>query len=81
MKQTEGQIFAEARQRKGITQAVLADKLGFTSPQFISNVERDKARLPKSHLRATARLLGRAAIERLIETRAKRFEQMLKEKL
>ncbi len=34
------------RERAGLTQAEVADNLGYSTPQFISNVERGRCRYP-----------------------------------
>ena len=46
------------RERAGITQWQLASRLGYSTAQFISNVENKKARLPLKAFRATAKILG-----------------------
>ena len=45
------------RKKAGITQAELGEKLGYTSPQFISNIERGLANLPQAKFRAAAKIL------------------------
>lgn len=47
-----------AREAKGLTQRELAEKLGYTSAQFISNWERDVARLPLKIAPRILRILG-----------------------
>lgn len=37
---TIGKMVKQAREKAGITQAQLAKELGFTSPQYVSNLER-----------------------------------------
>lgn len=47
----------QARIRAGFTQAELAQKLGYTSPQFVSNWERGVARPPLSKTKELIELL------------------------
>lgn len=47
-----------ARKKMGLSQSELSDKLGFTSPQFISNIERNLATLPAKHFVKVARTLN-----------------------
>lgn len=48
---------AEARERAGLTQAQLSKQMGYTSPQFISNIERGISAFPvvnaKAFIKAT----------------------------
>lgn len=48
---TEAQFVKEAREKAGLTQGQVAKKLKYTSPQFISNVERGKCFLPLKKVR------------------------------
>ena len=48
----------DAREAKGLTQRELAEMLGYTSAQFISNWERDVARLPLKITPRILRILG-----------------------
>jgi transcriptional regulator with XRE-family HTH domain len=47
-----GIYLRQKRELKGFTQAQVAIKLGFGSPQFISNIERGVSRVPLKSLRA-----------------------------
>ena len=47
-----GQFLKEKRESKGMTQAQVAEKLGYGSPQFISNIERGISRVPIKSLKA-----------------------------
>lgn len=50
-----GQIIRKARTGAKLTQAALATKLGYSSPQFVSNWERGKALPPFKTLPKIAR--------------------------
>jgi transcriptional regulator with XRE-family HTH domain len=52
------QMLAKRRLRCDITQAKVATELGFTSPQYISNMERGLTKLPEKHFRKVSQLLG-----------------------
>lgn len=45
------------RKKAGLTQTELAYKLGYTSPQFISNIERQLAGLPPAKFTKVSALL------------------------
>lgn len=46
----------ELRERVGLTQKEVSDALGYTTPQFISNVERGRCRFPVGKLPKLKRL-------------------------
>lgn len=46
-----GHFLKEQREIKGLTQAQVAQSLGYGSPQFISNIERGISRVPIKSLR------------------------------
>lgn len=46
-----GPFLREKREIKGLTQAQVAERLGYGSPQFISNIERGISRVPIKSLR------------------------------
>lgn len=48
----------QARERAGLTQSQLAKALGYTTPQFISNIERDLAFLPPGKFKAASKALA-----------------------
>lgn len=58
-------MLKKLREKQGITQSDLAAALGYTSPQFISNIERGIAMLPVRKYRKTAKLL-KVSPEKLI---------------
>lgn len=64
------------REKKGLTQAALAWRLGYSTPQFISNIERGVCRIPISKFRATCKILG-IKVEDLIALRVKETEERL----
>jgi len=53
-----GQAIKAAREGRGVTQRSLADALGLTSAQFVSNIERGIAPLPAHYIPILCRLLG-----------------------
>lgn len=55
-KQTLGKMFYEARIAQDISQAKVADAMGYTSPQFISNVERGLCLMPASRVKDWAKV-------------------------
>ncbi len=50
-KSSLGHFLREKREQKGLTQAQVANKLGYGSPQFISNIERGISRVPVKSLK------------------------------
>lgn len=75
----------QIRTEKGITQGELAQALGFTSPQYISNNERGLSKLCAKHFKPIARVLTKnkqeqkLIIEGLIKERLKAEEQEMRE--
>lgn len=51
-----GVFLAESRTKAGMTQAEVADKLGYSSAQFISNIERGVSVAPLKVISAMMRL-------------------------
>jgi transcriptional regulator with XRE-family HTH domain len=43
---TTGTALKKIREKSGLSQGELAKKLGYTNPQFVSNIERDACGLP-----------------------------------
>lgn len=62
-------LIKSARVKAGLTQADLGYKLGFSSPQFISNVERGLAPLPIKHAHKLSRLLN-IPVDAIIKAKA-----------
>jgi transcriptional regulator with XRE-family HTH domain len=54
------------RERAGLTQRDVSDALGYTTPQFISNVERGRCRFPIEKL-AKIRKLYRLSSDQVVE--------------
>ena len=52
-----GKYLKEQREVTGLSQAEVAKKLGYTSPQFVSNWERGLASPPADKMREVVRLL------------------------
>lgn len=52
------QMLAARREKCNVTQAQVAQELGFSSPQYISNMERGLTHLPVKHFRKVSQLLG-----------------------
>lgn len=75
---TEGQLFKEARMRSGFTQMEISNKLGFKSPQFISNVERNLAKVPTDKFAKLKPLLGENALKRVIDARVDAYRKELR---
>lgn len=78
---TEGQVFKAARKRSGYTQIEISAKLGLKSPQFISNVERNLAKVPTDRLKKLKPLLGETAMHRLIDARVASYRKELRKTL
>jgi transcriptional regulator with XRE-family HTH domain len=56
----------QLRERSGLTQRQVSDSLGYSTPQFISNVERGRCRFPIEKL-PKIRKLYRMSVEQLVE--------------
>jgi len=55
-----GEILRSRREHHNLTQQELSEKMGFSTPQFISNVERGykDVSMPVKHLRKLSKILG-----------------------
>jgi transcriptional regulator with XRE-family HTH domain len=69
MKSKTSALIKTARERAGLTQMELGRALGFTSAQFISNVERGLAPFPMKHAMKTSRLL-KIPVDAIIKAKA-----------
>ncbi len=58
------------REKAGLTQGQLSRKMGYTSPQFISNIERGLANLPPAKFKAASKVLG-VTVQDLVNMRLK----------
>lgn len=52
-----GIFLRKKRQKKGLTQKAIAEKLGFATAQFVSNIERGLAELPLTRVDAYSEIL------------------------
>ena len=73
-----GGTIRRARCRAGITQKQLTDHLGFTSAQFISNVERGKCLMSTDKIWPTAEFLG-VDPEELLQAQLTDYELRIRE--
>lgn len=72
-----GALFKESRERAGLTQVELAKRLGFTSAQYISNIERNLCLPALEHYRTLSKVLGKPVSRMLLETEIEiRSQQM-----
>lgn len=74
---TEGQIIKAAREAKGYTQAEVSKKLGFTTPQFVSNWERNIAKAPPSAFKKLGKMLGLLTTKKIVEIRVNEYRTEL----
>lgn len=77
-KRHRGHIWKEARQRAALTQAEVAEVLGYTSGQFISNVESGRCRFP-GHQLAKLQKLYRLKTSEILNIVLKEEEEALRE--
>lgn len=52
-----GTMLRELREKRGLTQADVSTKLGYTSPQFVSNIERGITSFPEGKVKMFAKVL------------------------
>lgn len=50
-------MLKQLREKAGLTQAEVAKGLGWSTPQFVSNIERGKAMLPLTKINRAAKIL------------------------
>lgn len=75
-----GQFLKEKREAKGMTQAQVAEKLGYGSPQFISNIERGISRVPIKSLKSfmeVYELNAEQVIDLLLEEKREQLRRQL----
>ena len=75
-RRTVGVFLKEARESAGLTQRTVADALGYTSPQFVSNWERGEALPPMNVLLKLPKLLDLSP-RRLLEVIADYQKEVL----
>jgi ribosome-binding protein aMBF1 (putative translation factor) len=63
-------LIKKAREEKGMSQGMLARKLGYGSGQFISNIERNRAPLPLVKFKMVARALD-ISMKKLADARVR----------
>lgn len=74
---TEGEIIAHARMKAKLTQAELSKKLGYVSPQFVSNWERNISKMPRGSFGKLAKYLGKKPLQEVVDLRVKAFRDKL----
>lgn len=72
-----GQFLKTHRVKSGLTQSDVAQRLGYTSPQFISNIERGLCSAPVKHLKDFAKMYNLDS-EELIQLLLTEHETMLR---
>ncbi len=75
-----GQFLKQHRVKAGLTQSDVAQRLGYTSPQFISNIERGLCSAPVKHLKDFAKMYHLDS-EELIGLLLSEHETLLREAL
>lgn len=76
----ESNFVYKNRIASGLSQAELGEKLGHTSGQFISNIERGLAELPSEHIRHFCRITNASPIAYLrvkLEAERKRLRKII----
>ena len=79
-KKKVGQFLKATREKAGLTQAEVANKMGYTSPQFISNIERGASVAPLNLLARLMDMYG-ASPEPLIRIMLQSQSELLRKKL
>lgn len=75
-------IFKELRLKAGLSQGQVAEKLGYTSPQMISNAERDLSFMPLKSVKKLAKIYGVADFEKIyFDTLVENYRAKIKEKI
>ncbi|MEO0335933.1 MAG: helix-turn-helix transcriptional regulator [Pseudomonadota bacterium] len=75
-----GKYLKEQRVRSNLTQSQVAQSLGYTSPQFISNIERGLCSAPIKHLKGFLKLYN-LSLEELLSVILKQEESNLRRAL
>lgn len=71
-----GVLVKTKRQQKGITQRELSEKLGYSSPQYISNFERGICGLSPKKFKTVSKMLGIPA-KQLVEISAQEYAKRI----
>lgn len=74
--QTVNEIVKTTRIQRGISQADLAKKLGLSSAQSVSNLERNLVKLPPKHYKRAAKAL-KIPVEKLVNAATNDFKAKL----
>jgi transcriptional regulator with XRE-family HTH domain len=77
---TLGQYLKEKRELSGLSQTELAEKLGWDSGQFVSNIERDECNPTLTKVKKYSRLVG-ADLTMVAEMMTAKYEAKLWRKL
>lgn len=75
-----GAFLKNQREKKGLTQSEVATKLGYGSPQFISNIERGISNVPLKSLKVIIELYqvpAQEVIDILLQERRGNLERQL----
>ncbi len=72
----EGQLVRKYREDNGITQMEAAKHLGYSTPQFISNIERGLAGIPAKEAPQLCDFLG-LPYEKWVNVRVKSYREYL----
>lgn len=74
---TEAEILLSIRNTYSLSQWQLAKRLGYTSPQFVSNIERGLCGLPLESVKIIKAAYGMRYAKLLVEAKRKDFEDKL----
>ncbi len=75
----EGAFFKNVREKQGLSQATVAKKLGFSSPQVISNYERGLATISPAHFKRMAKMFEVKTVNEIISLRITNYAKTLKQ--
>lgn len=56
-RENQKKILLESRHKAGLSQKDVAEAMGYTSPQFVSNIERGLVNIPVESMKKLARVL------------------------
>lgn len=70
-----GRELLKARKAKGYSQRKLAEHLGLTSSQFISNIERGLGKLPPHQYGPLSELLDKKYLKRMVELSVREYRE------